>query len=285
MNETRPENCRNRLQEEGKSHPKSGCRVNGCGGVFNALCEKEVDYDLFLVGGFVRDEVMGLESNDMDYSVVINNRDDFKTALDAYYAFERDIKKKGFEVFLSSPDVFTIRSRFPDSKEVADFVIARKESGFKEGTRKPEIVELGTLLNDLARRDYSVNSFCKDMDGNIIDPFDGVRDIENKILRTPLSAEISFNDDPLRILRGVRFCVTKGFSFSEEVENGIRGFDVNRFKETVSTERIREELYKMFMHDTMLSLEYTEILGDLNAELYQYIFSECGIRLKPTMEK
>jgi tRNA nucleotidyltransferase/poly(A) polymerase len=244
----------------------------------------DIKYDLYQVGGLVRDEILGLKSKDIDYSVVVKNRDKFSSAKDAFFAFEQDIKQKGYEVFLSSPDVFTIRSRFPNSKEVADFVISRKESGYIEGTRKPLNVELGDLYDDLSRRDFTVNAIAKGADGKYIDPFDGIDDVKLGRIRCPISAKTSFNDDPLRVLRAYRFGVTKSFFLSMDVVEGISSLSVERFKETVSVERVREELYKMFNHNTMESLGAINHIAHQNRELYDYIFRDCGIKMLPSMK-
>ena len=93
---------------------------------------------------------------------------------------------------------------------VADFVMARKEVGYIPNTRTP-IVEPGNLYDDLSRRDFTVNALAKDPDtGEIIDYFGGLEDIKKKLLRTPLPP---FDDDPLRILRGIRFSITKRLAY------------------------------------------------------------------------
>jgi len=243
----------------------------------------DIRYKLFQVGGHVRDALMGVKSNDIDYTVVVENPEDFENPSDAFAAFESSIVAKGFKVFLSMPEVFTIRSKFPDSNEVADFVLSRKESGFKEGTRLPEKVELGTLEDDLRRRDFTVNAMAFDEDGNLVDPFNGSDDLDMGLLKTPVSPEVSFNDDPLRIVRGLRFSVTRDFLMDSTLWEAISNFDVERFK-TVSKERVSEELKKMFMHDTMLSMDVMFKLRAENNALYKVIFEDCGIRLMPTLK-
>jgi tRNA nucleotidyltransferase/poly(A) polymerase len=127
---------------------------------------------------------------------------------------EKWMTDQGFTIFLSVPEMFTIRAKFPTdhkfAKLDADFVMARKEVGYIEGTRRP-ILELGTLEDDLMRRDFTLNAMAEDVDGNIIDLFNGQEDLQMKLLRTPLDAKITMMDDPLRILRAIRFSITKGF--------------------------------------------------------------------------
>jgi tRNA nucleotidyltransferase/poly(A) polymerase len=113
--------------------------------------------------------------------------------------------------------MFTIRAKFPAdhkfAKLDADFVMARKEVGYVEGTRRP-ILELGTLEDDLIRRDFTVNAMAEDEDGNLIDLFNGQIDLQRMVLITPKAPKITFDEDPLRIIRAIRFSITKGFSLT-----------------------------------------------------------------------
>jgi tRNA nucleotidyltransferase/poly(A) polymerase len=117
----------------------------------------------------------------------------------------------------------------------------------------------------------------------LFDPLNGMKDLRNEVLRTPEDPNKSLSDDPLRILRAFRFCVTKGFSMSPDLERAIKFFEPN-LMDVVSVERIREEFDKMFMHDTIISMEMMYRLKMFNAPLYVKIMS-CGIRLQPTLKK
>lgn len=246
---------------------------------------QEFSYTLYEVGGAVRDSLLGLKSKDIDYTAVVNAGTDDPDA--AFWWFHGTIEREGYQIFLTASDVFTIRAKFPKGHKyeglVADFVMARYEEGFKEGTRRPAICRVGTLEDDLRRRDFTVNAIARDIDGNLIDPFGGMYDLHNKTLICPVNAETSFNDDPLRVLRALRFAITKDFILSEDILHGIVKLDVNRFKETISTERIREELDKMFKFNTKKAFMSIVLLKDLNVGLYNYIFDQ--IWLKPTNEK
>jgi len=173
---------------------------------------------IFKVGGCVRDALMGLESKDIDFTFVLDNLD--RTVEEGFQIMSDWLTHKEFTIFLSTPDCFTIRAKFPKGHEneglVADFVLARKEVGYVEGTRRP-ILELGTLEDDLLRRDFTLNAIAEDEHGNLIDPFGGQADLAKRILRTPLPAEQTMMDDPLRIMRALRFKITKGFSISDEI--------------------------------------------------------------------
>jgi tRNA nucleotidyltransferase/poly(A) polymerase len=194
------------------------------------------------------------------------------------------LSDEGFTIFLSTPDCFTIRAKFPSNHPntgmVADFVLARKEVGYVPGTRRP-ILELGTLEDDLRRRDFTLNALAEDEDGNIIDLFNGIEDLKRGYLRTPLPCTDTFNDDPLRILRAIRFCITKGFWIGDYMNDTIRYYDYETKMTVVSIERIREELYKCFKHDTLKTLN---TLHEYPA-LRNYIFESGALWLKPTMEK
>ncbi len=147
-------------------------------------------FNFYEVGGKVRDEILGLQSKDVDYVAVPNDAllEKYKSAYEMFVVLESYLNSEKFEIFLSTPDCFTIRAKFPKNHKyqgVADFVMARKEIGYVPETRTP-IVRPGTLFDDLERRDFTLNALAKDEDGNIIDYFDGMEDLKNGLLRTPL---------------------------------------------------------------------------------------------------
>ena len=199
-----------------------------------------------------------------------------------FVILESYLHNEKFEIFLSTPDCFTVRAKFPKDHKyqgVADFVMARKEIGYMEGTRTPIVIP-GTLKDDLERRDFTVNAMAKDDDGNIIDLFDGMIDLGRMVLVTPLPTQKTFDDDPLRILRAIRFAITKGFSL-KTLDYYINNYDYENKMGVVSSERIREELLKCFKHDTMDTLD---TLNDYPT-LKRYIFENKLMWLKPTMEQ
>ena len=243
-----------------------------------------MDFKFYEVGGKIRDEILGLQSKDVDYVAVPSDGllIDVSSAHDMFVILETYLKEEGFEIFLSTPDCFTVRAKFPKDHKyqgVADFVMARKEIGYVEGTRTPIIVP-GTLKDDLERRDFTVNAMAKDENGDIIDLFDGMNDLKRMVLITPLPPKQTFNDDPLRILRAVRFAITKGFSL-KFLDYFINNYDYENKMGVVSTDRIREELHKCFKHDTMGTLD---MLNDYPT-LKRYIFENKLMCLKPTNEQ
>jgi tRNA nucleotidyltransferase/poly(A) polymerase len=242
-------------------------------------------FKFYEVGGKVRDEILGLQSKDVDYVAVPNDNllEKYQDAYEMFVVLETYLNNEKFEIFLSTPDCFTIRAKFPKDHKyqgVADFVMARKEIGYVEGTRTPIVVP-GTLYDDLERRDFTLNALAKDEDETIIDYFNGMKDLESMVLRTPLPTESTFNDDPLRILRAIRFSITKGFKIPATMALTIEGYNYDKKMSVVSSERIREELYKCFKYDTFKTLN---VLNEFPL-LKRYIFENKLMWLKPTMEQ
>lgn len=254
-------------------------------------------YRLYEVGGCVRDRILGIDSKDIDYTFEFTQTFHDMMAVTStpsmnvyFITMQNMLKEAGFDIFLATPECFTIRAKFPKGHEhektTADFVLARKEVYLDPNSRTPT-VEIGTLYDDLKRRDFTVNAIAVDEDGTIIDPFDGRSDIEKKILRCPVDAKTSFNDDPLRMLRALRFSITKGFDIDNELLFVIWSDEPmwEKFKRVVSQERIREEINKMFKHDTVKTLDLlTEINNNSVLYINKYIFGDT-LWLKPTNEK
>jgi tRNA nucleotidyltransferase/poly(A) polymerase len=245
-------------------------------------------FKFYEVGGCVRDEILGLKSKDIDY-VSVPSEDLLKDISSAHTMFgilEGYLKEEGFELFLVTPNCFTIRAKFPKGHKyqgVADFVMARKEIGYIPDTRQPIVVP-GTLYDDLERRDFTLNALAKDEDGSIIDYFDGKWALENKMLLTPLDSKVTMLDDPLRMLRAFRFSITKGFTISPRIwETLLMDSVVEKLEQVVSQERIRDEVYKMMKHDTLKTLELFERIRIINPKILDIIFGK-GLWLKPTTE-
>lgn len=240
---------------------------------------------LFKVGGCVRDSFLGIDSKDIDFTFVLDNLE--QTVEQGFSDMETWMIERGFQIFLSTPDMFTIRAKFPkgDPNEglVADFVMARKEIGYVEGTRRP-ILALGALEDDLLRRDFTLNAMAIDEDGNLIDLFGGKKDLEIGLLRTPLPAKQTMMDDPLRFLRALRFSVTKKFSIDDSIIFAMKQPDIlEKLENVVSAERIREEVFKMMKTDTIKTLELFREIEDIIPGFTALVFGR-GLWLKPTFE-
>lgn len=236
---------------------------------------------IYKVGGCVRDKILEIDSKDIDFTFVC---EDSQTVEGGWIEMTSWMRVNDFEIFLETPSCFTVRAKFPKDHQyagmVADFVMARKEIGYIPGTRQP-ILELGTLADDLIRRDFTLNALAEDENGKIIDLFNGLHDLKRGYLRTPLDCKITFDDDPLRILRAIRFCITKGFYMGAYMDGVIQDYDYETKMKVVSIERIREELLKCFKHDTINTLRVLHEYPSLR----NYIFANNILWLKPTFEK
>jgi len=240
---------------------------------------------IFKVGGCIRDKFLDIDSKDIDFTFVC---EESQTVEQGWSEMRSWMLDKGFEIFLETPDCFTIRAKFPKDHRftglVADFVMARKEVGYMEGTRRP-ILELGTLKDDLIRRDFTVNAMAEDETGALIDLFGGAQDLADGILKTPTDPMITMMDDPLRILRALRFTITKDFIMSQDLWEAIQQPNIlEKLKKTVSHERIREELIKMFQCNTPRTFRLLMDVDQIIPGFLELIFKD-GMWLKPTTEK
>lgn len=241
---------------------------------------------IFEVGGCVRDEIIGVHTNDIDFTFVLENTD--QTVDEGWDEMLSHLKTEGFKIFLETKDCFTVRAKFPKGHMneglVADFVMARKEVGYIDGTRQP-ILELGTLEDDLTRRDFTLNALAKDLEGNIIDLFDGQTHLSQKVLITPLEPVKTFMDDPLRMIRALRFSITKGFDIHPTVWNAIftPGL-IEKLSEVVSQERIQGEVMKMMKHDTVKTLRLLSVIDKKDSRLIEIMFKD-KMWLMPTTKQ
>jgi tRNA nucleotidyltransferase (CCA-adding enzyme) len=240
--------------------------------------------EMFEVGGCVRDEILGLKSKDIDFTVVMRGGcTGFGPTRTPFARMVENLKGMGFEIFQERPEFLTVRAKFPKSNAkykgmTADFVLARKEGTYTDG-RRPDFVELGRLKDDLARRDFTMNAIAKDAHGNLIDPFNGRKDIADRVIRAVGKAEDRIGEDALRGLRAIRFSVQKGFSIDNEVQAVLRSAEFRRSLRTISTERQREELEKAFKADTVHTVQLL-----MGLDLLDTLFDNTGLRLMPTMK-
>jgi poly(A) polymerase len=234
---------------------------------------------IYKVGGCVRDKILGITPKDIDYVYVSENKLDVNKSFSEMVEY---LKLNNYEIFLSNPEYFTVRAKNNKSHMVYDFVLARKE--IYNTTRQPYCVP-GTLYDDLERRDFTINALAEDDFGNIIDYFNGIQDIKDRVLKTPTDPLKSFNDDPLRLIRCIRFNITKDFKFSKEVETAFNNPLVwVKLKHTVSIERIYDELFKCFSHNTIRTLRMLNYIDKINPNILENIFGN-SLWIKPTLEK
>ena len=222
----------------------------------------------YQVGGCVRDRVLGRKCNDIDYSVEAQS----------YEAMYREIVERGGEVFLESPEFLTIRAKVP-VMGACDFVLCRKEGEYSDG-RHPDKVEMGTIYDDLARRDFTMNAIAMDEDGECTDPHAGLDDIQRCVIRCVGDPRKRFKEDSLRLLRALRFAITLQFRLHYSVVECMEDYDVVAGLRGVSVERIREELLKAFKVDTPTTLAYLEQFSEIKHAAFN---RDNGLWLMPTL--
>ena len=194
--------------------------------------------EVYVIGGYVRDYLLtGRPKKDMDFVVVGD-------VMALVEALAREWGVKRYHVYRRFGTAMLKHRGM-----VLEFVRARKES-YSRDSRKPD-VEPGTLDDDLRRRDFTVNTLAvalnKDRYGKLINPFDGLKDLENRLIRTPLDPDITFSDDPLRMMRAVRFATQLDFDIDPVTFESIRR-NASRL-EIVSPERIMDEFNKILLSD------------------------------------
>jgi tRNA nucleotidyltransferase/poly(A) polymerase len=201
-----------------------------------AISAKELDMPCYLIGGFVRDKILGRNTKDMDIVCVGDGI---------------ELAAKVAEKFKPSPEVnffknFGTAQIKTDGLEI-EFVGARKES-YSYDSRKPA-VETGTIEDDQNRRDFTINAMAISLNkndfGELVDPFNGIKDLELKNIQTPLAPAQTFSDDPLRMMRAIRFATQLDFTIHPGTFAAIAE-NAERIK-IVSSERIADELNKILM--------------------------------------
>ena len=230
-----------------------------------SIISKEADQlnqPCFVIGGFVRDLLLKRNSPDID---VVTLGSGIELA-------KKVAKSIGPNTPVSVFKTFGTAMLKYQNLEV-EFVGARKES-YQSDSRKP-LVEDGTLEDDQKRRDFTINALAiclnKDQFGELIDPFGGIKDLKNKIIKTPLEPGVTFSDDPLRMMRAIRFSTQLNFKIEEKTLDAIAA-NKNRIK-IISKERIIEELNKIILADKPSKgfklLDKTGLLELIFPELFQ----------------
>jgi tRNA nucleotidyltransferase/poly(A) polymerase len=199
-----------------------------------AHAAEELGVECYLIGGFVRDKIIGRKTKDADIVCIGNGIELAKTVAKRFKPEPQFNYFKNFGTAHVKVDDFDL-----------EFVGARKES-YRYHSRKPD-VSAGTLKDDQDRRDFTINALAISLNekdyGKLIDPFNGIADIKKKIIRTPLDPLQTFSDDPLRMMRAIRFASQLGFTIEERTFQAIKD-DADRIK-IVSQERITDELIKI----------------------------------------
>ena len=199
-----------------------------------AAAAEAMDMTCFLIGGFVRDKIIGRPTKDIDIVCIGDG-------IELAYAVAQQFNPKPVVSFFKNFGTAQIKLAAID----IEFVGARKES-YSQDSRNPVVLS-GTLEDDQNRRDFTINALAISLNkanyGALIDPFNGISDIEHKILQTPLDPNITFSDDPLRMMRAIRFASQLNFTIEEKTFAAILQ-NADRIK-IVSGERIADELNKI----------------------------------------
>ena len=215
------------------------CLNNNIFQIIKRIAEEE-NLEIFVVGGFVRDCILERVRPGTDIDIVV-------------VGSGIELAKKVAEVIGKDTPLTVYKNYGTAMLKYGDtdieFVGARKES-YHRNSRKP-LVEDGTLEDDQKRRDFTINAMAiglfGDQYGELVDPFKGIDDLENKIIRTPMDPDITFSDDPLRMIRAIRFACQLGFDVYPETFEAL-GRNRDRIK-IVSKERIADELNKIMMSE------------------------------------
>lgn len=228
----------------------------------------ELNVECYVIGGFVRDLFLQRKSEDIDVVVI-------GSGIELAEKLSKKIKGSKLSVF---KNFGTAQIKWKNLE--VEFVGARKES-YRADSRKP-IVEDGTLEDDQNRRDFTINALAlclnKERFGELIDPFNGISDIKNKIIKTPLNPDVTFNDDPLRMMRCIRFSAQLQFYIEENTFEAI-----SRVKERISIiskERIVDELNKIMASKVpSIGFELLKRSGLLEL-IMPDLYKLCGIEEK-----
>lgn len=230
------------------------------------------NFNIYVTGGYVRDAILDIESKDIDIACEASS---FEEMLEW-------VEKTHDKVFLINPEFFTIRALY-EKGDARDYVLCRKDGKYSD-SRHPDTVEAGSIYDDLSRRDFTIGAMAINLkSGSLIDPHGGVADLERRLLRAVGSARARFKEDPLRILRAIRFAITKGLTLDPEIIIILHSPQWAKEIKTVSVERIREEIYKCFKFDTAKTLFFLN--EHCSNEFVEVIFQENVLWLKPTLER
>ncbi|MBD3862529.1 CCA tRNA nucleotidyltransferase [Olleya marilimosa] len=231
--------------------------------IFKIISEasKNLNLDSYVIGGFVRDYLLQRgDAKDIDIVAV-------GSGIELARAVAKLLPNKPkVQVFKTYG---TAMLRYKDIE--IEFVGARKES-YNEDSRNP-VVENGTLQDDQNRRDFTINALALSLSqsnfGDLLDPFNGIQDLENKIIKTPLNPDITYSDDPLRMMRAIRFATQLDFIIEDESLNAITRN--NQRLDIITKERIIVELNKILESPVpskgFLLLEKTKLLSHILPEL------------------
>ncbi len=211
--------------------------------IINKLCSN--GYEAYIVGGYVRDEVLGIKSNDVDITT---------------NAKPKEIKKIFPNCTIKSDSYGAVIINYKNY--CFDVTTMREEMEYLDSRHPSGIIYVDDLKKDLLRRDFTINALCIDKNGKLIDLIDGKKDLDKKIIRTIIDSNKSFSDDALRILRAIRFAALLDFKLSDEVKEAIK--NNKHLLKKLSSSRKKDELDKIF--GSKKALEGIKLIQELNLE-------------------
>ncbi len=204
-----------------------------------AKAAEALEMETYLIGGFVRDKILGRETKDAD---IVCIGDGIELAKETAKQFNPVPQVDFFKTY------GTAHIKIEVDFDI-EFVGARKES-YRSDSRNPDVLP-GTMKDDQDRRDFTINAMAISLNkndyGKLIDPFNGIKDLEDKIIRTPTEPAKTFSDDPLRMMRAIRFATQLNFTIEESTWQGIK--DNSKRITIISQERITDELNKIILAD------------------------------------
>lgn len=212
---------------------------------------------------------------------------DFAVVAESYLHMKKWVEENGFHIFVETPQYMTIRAKARQgftfagidmSGKTFDFALCRTDGEYSDG-RRPDSVEVASLETDLSRRDFTMNAMAMGADGKIIDPFDGKTDIENDLIRLVGGVE-RLREDPLRMLRAIRFSIQLDFYMDDEIWTFLYRPENTELLKSVDSNRIRDELTKCFKLSTIETLHTLQGLYSIQ----EYVFNETDIWLMPTVK-
>ena len=214
-------------------------------------------YEAYIVGGFVRDSLLNIKSNDVDITT---------------NAKPKEIKEIFSDCEIKSDSYGAVIINYKNYR--FDVTTMREEMEYFDNRHPSSVIYVNDLKKDLERRDFTINALCYDKDGKLIDLINGKRDIDEKIIKTIISSDKSFKDDALRILRAVRFASLLDFKLSDEIIKAIK--DNKQLLSNLSNSRKKEELDKIFASNK--AKEGIELIKEL--ELQEQLHLENISRVK-----
>lgn len=229
---------------------------------------------IYEVGGSIRDEYLGIISHDRDYAVVANS-----------YSEMRDYVSKTGKIYLEKPEFLTIRCQMPGLGD-CDFVLARKDGAYSDA-RHPDTVEPGTILDDLARRDFTMNAIARDIEtGEIIDPYNGIKHIRERMIHCvgnnsqAANTKHRMSEDGLRMIRALRFSTTKNMPIDRSIMEFLKDGTNFYLLAKVSDDRIKDEINKMWAHNPYSAFSDMAYYKDL----FECIFYTKKVWMQATLK-